>query len=337
MSARNLDDLLVFTRVVKEGSMAAAGRELGLSTAVVSKRIQRLEDGVGVRLMHRSTRKLSLTDEGALYHDYCVRILAELEEAETLIGRGKRQPAGTLRVTVPAAFGRLHIAPLVPEFLGRYPNVRLSLHLSDQRVDLIEEGYDLAVRIGELRDSNLIVSPLGVDRRVLVASPAYLARHGAPTRPEELSKHNALLFANPSPVDSWNFIDRKGKEHRVKVKGNFETNNCDALREAILAGLGIALRPRWDVWRDISLGHMVALLPDYTHPSFPIQALYPSRRQLSQKVRLFIDMLRERFGDVPYWERNDVAGLQVPAKVSSKKHNDSAGAKNDSAHPMRPR
>jgi DNA-binding transcriptional LysR family regulator len=307
MAARNLDDLLIFTRVVKEGSMAAAGRGLGFSSAVVSKRIQRLEDDVGVRLIHRSTRKLSLTDEGALFHDYCVRILAELEEAETLISQGSRQPSGTLRVTVPAAFGRQHIAPLVPEFLGRYPNVRLALHLSDQHVDLIEEGYDLAVRIGELRDSNLVVSPLGIDKRVLVASPGYIARHGQPTCPEELHAHNALLFANPTPMDAWNFIDPQGKAHAVRVQGNFETNNCDALREAILAGLGIALRPAWDVWRDLRQGGMVALLPDYTHPSFPIQALYPSRRHLSQKVRLFIDMLRERFGDTPYWEREDAA------------------------------
>lgn len=301
MAARNLNDLLIFTRVAKEGGMAAAGRDLGLSGAVVSKRIQRLENHVGVRLIHRSTRTLSLTDEGALYHDYCVRILAELEEAETLLGQGS-QPSGTLRVTVPAAFGRLHIAPLVPEFLNRYPNIRLSLHLSDQHVDLIDEGYDLAVRIGELRDSNLVVSPLGVDKRVLVASSGYLARHGEPTCPEELRAHNALLFANPTPMDAWHFIDPQGKKHDVRVRGNFETNNCDALREAILAGLGIALRPVWDVWQDLRQGKMVALLPGYTQPSFPIQALYPSRRHLPQKVRLFIDMLRERFGDTPYWE-----------------------------------
>jgi DNA-binding transcriptional LysR family regulator len=306
MSARHLSDLLIFTRVVKEGSLAAAGRELGFSSAVVSKRLQRLEEGIGVRLINRSTRKLSLTDEGKLYCEYCIRILAELDEAETLIAGGSREPSGTLRVTVPAAFGRQHIAPLVPEFLSRYPKVRLSLHLSDQRVDLIEEGYDLAVRIGELRDSNLIVRQLGVDRRVLVASPAYIAQHGEPNHPEDLRSHNALLFANPGPLDFWNFIDAQGKEHWVKVSGNFETNNCDALRAIILAGLGVALRPLWDVWQDIRMGRMVALLPDHTHPSFPIQALYPNRRYLSQKVRAFIDMLCERFGNIPYWE-SDVA------------------------------
>ncbi len=306
MSERYLSDLLVFTRVVKEGNLAAAGRALGFSSAVVTKRIQRLEEGIGVRLINRSTRKLSLTDEGMLYHEYCVRILAELDEAEVLITRGSHQPAGTLRVTVPAAFGRQHIAPLVPVFLSRYPKVRLALHLSDQHVDMIKEGYDLAVRIGALHDSSLIASPLGIDRRVLVATPDYIAQHGPFNHPDELCNHNALLFANPSPMDSWSFIDTDGKGHNVKVSGNFETNNCDALREAILAGLGIALRPIWDVWHDIRQGNMLILLPDYTPPSFPINAIYPSRRHLSQKVRLFIDMMRERFGEIPYWEKNDM-------------------------------
>lgn len=318
MNARNLEDLLIFIKVVKEGSLAAAGRDLGISNAVVTKRIQRLEEGVGALLLNRSTRRLSLTDEGAIYHEYCLRVVAELEEAESLIARGSRQPIGTLKVTVPAAFGRLHIAPLVPEFLERYPGVRLVLHLSDQRVDLIEEGYDLAVRIGEMRDSNLIVRPLSVDRRVLVASPGYVARHGAPDTPQDIVQHNAVLFANAGPQEPWNFIDRNGKEHWVRPKGNFETNNCDALREAILAGLGVALRPLWDVWKDIEEGRMLSLLPDYKHPCFPIQVLYPSRRHLPQKVRLFIDLLLEHYGDVPYWERDAASASDVRAPGKSK-------------------
>jgi DNA-binding transcriptional LysR family regulator len=269
---------------------------------VVSKRIQRLEEGLGVRLLQRSTRKLSLTDEGRVYHEYCLRILAELDEAEVLITGGDREPTGRLRVTVPAAFGRLHVAPLVAVFRDRYPKVRLSLHLSDQQIDLIEEGYDLAVRIGDPSDSSLVSKPLGMDRRVLVASPPYIARCGAPRTPEELGHHNALLFANPNPLDLWNFVDPDGRQHWVKVSGNFETNNCDALRETILAGQGIALRPLWDVWTDLRAGRMLPLLPDHIHPAFPILALYPSRRHLAPKVRVFIEMLQESFGDVPYWE-----------------------------------
>lgn len=305
MNARNLEDLLIFIKVVKEGSLAAAGRELGISSAVVTKRIQRLEEGVGAVLLNRSTRKLSLTDAGAIYHEYCLRIVADLEEAESLIALGSNRPAGTLKVTVPAAFGRLHIAPLVPDFIRQYPDVRLVLHLSDERVDLIDEGYDLAVRIGDMRDSNLVTRTLGIDRRVLVASPAYVARYGEPVDPQDLQRHNAILFANGGPVDAWNFIDRRGKKHWFRPKGNFETNNCDALREAILAGVGLAMRPLWDVWHDLEEGRMVSLLPHYQHPSFPIQVLYPSRRHLPQKVRLFIDMLLKRFEGAPYWDKHD--------------------------------
>lgn len=303
MLVENITDLLIFTHVVKQGSLSAAGRELGFSAAVVSKRLQRLEEQLGIRLVNRSTRKLGVTEEGAKYHDYCVRVLAELEEAEALITKGSRQPKGTLRVTVPAAFGRLHIAPLVPEFLRRYPELRLSLHLSDGIMDIIDDGYDVAVRIGERKDSNLVARHLGVDHRFVVATPSYLAKHGTPRSPEELLQHNALLFANPSPLDQWQFVDGNGVEQSVKVSGNFETNNCEALREAIMADLGIALRPTWDVWRDIRNGSLSVLLSDYTPPSFPIQAVYPSRRHLSQKVRVFIDLLQEVFGDRPYWEK----------------------------------
>lgn len=302
MKSKNLDDLLLFIKVVKTGSLAAAGRDLALSSAVVTKRIQRLEENIGVLLLNRSTRKLSLTDEGTIYYDVCLRVVTELQEAETLIAQGSRKPSGTLRITVPAAFGRLHVAPLVPEFLSRYPDVRLVLHLSDQCLNLIDEGYDLAVRIGELHDSSLVTRVLATDRRILVASPDYVARHGAPQSPEDVARHNALLFASAGPVDHWNFIGRDGNRVSVRPVGNLETNNCDALRAAILAGLGIALRPLWDIWNDLAAGRMVALLRDYRSPSFPIQAVYPTRRHLPQKTRLFIDLLVERFGNVPYWD-----------------------------------
>ena len=302
MLVENITDLVIFVSVVKAGSLSAAGRELGFSSAVVSKRLQRLEEQLGVRLLTRSTRKLCVTEEGIRYHDYCVRVLAELDEAETLITSGQDQPKGTLRVTVPAAFGRLHIAPLVPEFLRRYPELRLSLHLSDGIVDIIEDGYDVAVRIGDMKDSNLVTRPLGIDRRKVVATPAYLRKFGIPKTPDDLLKHNVLLFANPAPLDQWHFIDPTGKPCSVKVTGNFETNNCDALRATIFADAGIALRPTWDVWKDIKAGTLQVLLPDYTHPSFKIQAVYPNRRHLSQKVRLFIDLLCEAFGDRPYWD-----------------------------------
>lgn len=302
MRVENISDLLVFTHAVKGGSLSAAGRELGISLAVASKRLQRLEQQLGVRLLNRSTRQLSLTDEGSDYYHYCVRILAELEEGEERVTRGNKEPTGTLRLTMPAAFGRLHIAPLVPEFLQRYPQLKLSLHLSDGLVDIINDGYDMAVRIGDLKDSSLIARSLGRDRRVVVATPSYLKNHATPQTPQQLSDHNALLFSNPANLDQWQFIDSDGHSEVVKVSGNLATNNCDALREAIYADLGIALRPLWDVWQDLHEGRLIQLLPDYTPPSYTIYAVYPSRRLLPRKTRLFIELLQEKFGDTPYWD-----------------------------------
>ena len=299
MLIENISDLMVFTQAVKGGSLSAAGRELGISLAVASKRLQRLEDRLGVRLLNRSTRQLSLTDEGAEYFHYCVRILAELEEGEELVTRGSKEPKGNLKVTVPAAFGRLHVAPLVPDFLARYPAIKLNLHLSDSLVDIIDQGYDLAIRIGELKDSSLVAKSIGVDRRVVVATPSYLARHGAPQTPRDLARHNALLFAG---TDHWSFVGPNGDQVQVKVSGNLETNNCDALREAIFADLGLALRPLWDVWRDVSDGRLVRLLPAYIPPAYPINAISPSRRLLPKKTRVFIEHLLQRFGPVPYWD-----------------------------------
>jgi len=303
MLIENISDLMVFTQAVKGGSLSAAGRELGVSLAVASKRLQRLEEQLGVRLLNRSTRQLSLTDEGAEYYHYCVRILAELEEGEERVTRGSKEPKGNLKVTVPAAFGRLHIAPLVPEFLARYPAVKLTLHLTDSLVDIIDQGYDLAVRIGELKDSSLVAKSIGLDRRVVVATPSYLARHGEPHSPLELTGHNALLF---SGQDHWGFTGPSGEEVNVKVSGNLETNNCDALREAIYADLGLALRPLWDVWKDLRDGRLVRLLPGYTPPGYPINAVYPSRRLMPKKTRIFIEHLLGRFGPIPYWD--DLAG-----------------------------
>lgn len=303
MLIENISDLLVFTQAVKGGSLSAAGRELGISLAVASKRLQRLEEQLGVRLLNRSTRQLSLTDEGAEYYHYCVRILAELEEGEELVTRGSKEPKGNLKVTMPAAFGRLHIAPLVPEFLTRYPAIKLTLHLTDSIVDIIDQGYDLAVRIGDLKDSSLVAKSIGLDRRVVVATPSYLARYGAPRTPQDLAEHNALLFAGK---DHWNFTGPNAEEVSVKVSGNLDTNNCDALREAIHADLGLALRPLWDVWQDLRDGRLVRLLPAYIPPTYPINAVYPSRRLMPKKTRVFIAHLLQRFGPIPYWD--DLAG-----------------------------
>lgn len=293
MLVDSVTDLILFTRIVKEGSLCAAGRESGMSSAAVTKRLQRLEERLGVRLVNRSTRKLSVTDEGAQYYEYCLLALAQLEEAETVITQQSRQLRGRLKVSLPAYFGRKYIVPLIPDFLQRHRKLQLSLNLSDGMVDIIESGCDVAVRISNMKDSNLVAAPLGIEHRVVVATPRYLAVHGEPRTPEELSEHNALLYANPSPLDTWTFIDRDGATRCGRVSGNFETDSCESLNGALHYGLGIALRPTWDIVEDVRTGKLKILLPDYTPPSYNIQAVYPSKQHLSIKVRIFIDLLRD--------------------------------------------
>ena len=231
MLIENISDLMVFTQAVKGGSLSAAGRELGMSLAVASKRLQRLEEQLGVRLLNRSTRQLSLTDEGAEYYHYCVRILAELEEGEERVTRGSKEPKGNLKVTMPAAFGRLHIAPLVPEFLTRYPAIKLTLHLTDSIVDIIDQGYDLAVRIGELKDSSLVAKSIGLDRRVVIATPSYLARYGAPQTPLDLTGHRSLELQGP---------ERGGGQRQGQRQPRYQQLRCLARGDLCRSGAGAA-------------------------------------------------------------------------------------------------
>ena len=292
MLVDNLSDILIFTKIIKLGSLSAAGKELGLSAAVVSKRLQRLEAQLGTSLVVRSTRTLSATEEGENYFQHCRSILDAVEIAEADVLSKNNIPRGTLKVSVPAYFGRLYIAPLISGFLEKYKEIDLSLDFSDHFVDIISGGYDMAVRIGDLDDSNLIVRKLGVDQRVIVASPEYIARHGEPKTPKELSQHNTLIFTNPLPLNLWNFKDKKGKEYSVRVSGNFETNNCETLNNAVLSGLGITQRPMWDVWDAIQTGELVELIPEYRAPKYNIQVVYPRRVNISRKALVFIEMLQ---------------------------------------------
>lgn len=302
MRIESFTDLAVFCISVKKGSLTAAANELGLSLAVASKRLQRIESQLGVRLLNRSTRQLRLTEEGADFFEYAQRILAELEDAEEKITLSSEEPHGTLRVTMPAAFGRLHIAPLVPKFLSLHPNIKLSLHLSDRFVDVVNDGYDVSIRIGDLDDSSLIARLLGEIQLVIVATPSYLEKYGTPKVPQDLIHHNALLFFSSNHVDKWEFIDKKGNKEFVKVIGNLETNNCDALMSTVLSDHGVALRPIWDVWDALESGQLVRILQNYTLPSFPIHAIYPSKQLLPRKTKLFLDFLLGQFRNSPYWE-----------------------------------
>src|SRR5688572_16279747 len=297
-----LNEMSVFSRVVAAGSLSAAARDLGVSTAGVSRKLAALEARLGVRLLNRTTRKLALTDEGANYHEACARILAEIEEADAAAAARTVEPEGALKVALPASFGHLHIAPLVPRFAERYPKVRLALSLSDRTVNLVEEGFDLAIRIGELEDSALAARKLAPNRRVVCASPAYLKKHGTPRRPEELLQHNCLPTQDFQM--NWEYRDPAGKRGMVRVSGRYACDNWEVLREWALAGLGVALKSTWDVRRHLEDGSLVSLLPGYTFATdVAIYAVYPHRRHLPAKTRAFIEFLAESFGPEPYWDK----------------------------------
>jgi len=296
---------LVFSKVVQAGSLSAAARELGVSTAVVSRTLSALEARLGVRLINRTTRSLHLTDEGASYYETCQRILAEIEEADAAVTARRVEPQGVLKVAIPASFGHQHIAPLVPRFAERYPKVELALSLSDRSINLIEEGFDLAVRIAELKDSSLAARKLAPNRRVVCASPAYLRLHGEPKTPQDLTRHNCLVASwEQGFAMTWEYKSPTGKRGSIRVTGHYACDNWEVLREWAVAGLGVALKSTWDVRRQLEDGSLVALLPGYDFGTdVGIYAVYPHRRHLPAKTRVFIDFLAESFGPEPYWDQ----------------------------------
>lgn len=298
-------DLDLFARVVNLGSFSEAARALDLTPAAVSKRIARLERQLDVRLFQRTTRRLRTTAEGAAFHRHALRILADVDAAHEAMARHAAAPAGRLRATVPASFGRMHVSPLVSAFLARYPGVELDLSLTDSIVDLVEEGFDVAVRITQPADSTMIARRLAPNRRVLCASPEYLSCHGHPETPADLERHNCLVMHHQHV---WTLQSPEG-ETRVRVAGNLQTNNAEVLRDAAVAGLGIARKSTWDVGHLLQSGALVRVLPACavsTHMA--IHAMYPSARFLAPRVRAFIEFLQERFGEPPYWEAPAVDG-----------------------------
>lgn len=301
-----LQELTIFAKVVGTGSLSAAARDLGMSPAVVSRRLASLEARLGVRLVNRTTRSLHLTDEGAAYYETCTRVLADIEEADAAVSAGRAEPRGVLRVALPASFGNQHVAPLVPKFAQLYPNVQIALSLSDRTVNLVEDGFDLAIRIADLADSALAARRLAPNRRVVCASPAYLRRNATPATPEDLAKHNCLTTTDFAM--NWDYRAPDGKAGSVRVTGRYACDNWEVLREWALAGLGIALKSTWDVRRHLEDGSLVSLLPGYTFASdVAIYAVYPHRRHLPAKTRAFIEFLADSFGPEPYWDREKSA------------------------------
>lgn len=306
--------MLVFSKVVAAGSLSAAARELGVSPAVVSRTLAALETRLGVRLVNRTTRSLHLTDEGASYYETSQRILAEIDEADAAVTSHRVEPQGVLRVALPASFGHQHIAPLVPRFAERYPKVELALSLSDRSINLIEEGFDLAVRIAELKDSSLAARKLAPNRRVVCASPAYLRAHGEPKTPQDLAKHNCLVASwEHGFAMTWEYKSPTGKRGTVRVTGRYACDNWEVLRDWAVAGLGVALKSTWDVRRQLEEGSLVPLLAGYDFGTdVGIYAMYPHRRHLPAKTRAFIDFLAESFGPEPYWDRPAGAAPATP-------------------------
>ena len=299
-----IGDLSLFLRVLDLGSISAAARSLDLSVAVASQRLKRLERDLGVRLLHRTTRQLHATPEGAALAE---QGRALVEDLEALTG-GLRQSAtavsGTLRVTISASFGRQYISPLLPEFLALHPRVKLSVNLNDQMLDLVGSGFDLGIRVGALGDSALVARQLAVNRRVLCAAPDYLRRHGTPRSPADLAEHDCLLLVgSQGRQDTWRFTDRKGREIVQRMQGRFESNLGELLRDAVVAGLGIALHSVWHVHEELHAGRLQVVLPDYSLATTGIYAVMPERRLVPPRVRAFIDFLAERLGEHPPWER----------------------------------
>lgn len=298
-------DLEIFARVVTAGNMSAAGREMGLSPAVVSKRISHLEEHLGARLFQRTTRQLTLTEAGQGFYDRVVNILAGIEEAEAYVTRRNAIPRGTLRVSIPTAFGRMHIAPYMGDFLEQYPDMRLDLELSDNFVDIVGEGFDVAIRIAELEDSSLVARKLAPNHRVICAAPSYLSKVGKPGSLADLAKHNCLTAA---AQEVWRLQGPEGPAS-IRVHGNIRTNSTEVVRESVIAGLGIALRSTWDVGPELKSGRLKIVLPEYHEsPRVAVYAVYPCRQFIPAKLRVFVDFLGNLYGPEPYWDK----GLALP-------------------------
>ncbi|WP_275789167.1 LysR family transcriptional regulator [Pararhizobium gei] len=296
----NLGDLEIFSRVVSTGSMSAAGRALGFSPAVISKRIKRLEDRLGTRLFQRTTRQISLTEAGQGFHDRVLGILAGIEDAEAFVAGRSAQAQGMLRLTAPTSFGRMHIAPHLSRFMDVHHDLSVNIVLSDEFSDIVAEGFDLAIRIGELSDSSLVARKLAPVRRILCASPGYIERHGEPSSIDDLNNHICL---RPHNNDTWKLESPDGLLI-YKPQGRLITNSSEVVREAVLSGAGIALRSTWDIGGELKSGRLVQILPAFEGSrNLIVSALYPSRQFLPAKTRLFIDFLAELYGQQPYWER----------------------------------
>jgi DNA-binding transcriptional LysR family regulator len=298
----SLDDLVslaLFARVVEGGSFTAAARAVGMSKSAVSTRVARLEDRLGARLLHRTTRRLALSEAGAALYEHAARMVAAADDAAEVAEGTSREPRGQLRISAPVTLAQMHLAPALAEFLRAHPSVQVDLEASDRIVDLVAERFDLAIRIARLGDSSLVARRLATDRLVVAASPAYLDRAGIPRSVADLSRHNCLHYARTPPSAEWGFRGLGGVR-RATAAGNLVVSDGTVLRESAAAGLGLAVLPRFMVAADLASGRLVTVLDDLPRREIGIFAVYPHRRNVPAKVRAFVDLLAARFARAPW-------------------------------------
>ncbi len=296
-----LKQIETLVAVAARGSLTAAALAEGVAPAVIGRRIDALEERLGVKLLLRTTRRITLTHEGSAFLEDCQRLLADLANAEASVSAGGVKASGHLRLTAPAGFGRRHVAPLVPGFIAQHPEVSVSLNLSDRVVDIVNEGFDCAVRVGDLPDSSLISVRLADNRRLCVATPGYLERAGVPQTPAELARHDCLtLSSDASQTRGWAFVVG-GQLTHLRPSGRLDCSDGQVLHDWCLKGLGIAWRSTWEVEQEVASGALAVLLQDYAAPPNGIHAVFPQRKHLPLRVRLWIDFIKHSYGDAAYW------------------------------------
>lgn len=289
-----LNSLMIFVRAAQNRNFSIAARQLGLSPSTVSKAVLRLEEQLGTRLLNRTARSVTLTEDGTVFYEYCRQILSDLEEASLALSKSRSTPTGTLRIDLTVALGRLHIVPALPRFAAQYPDLKFDVTLGDRRVDLIEEGIDAVVRVGSGPDSRLIMHPLATARYLVCAEPGYLVRYGEPKIPEDLQQHNCLNLVLPQTgrIREWIF-QSDSQEFRMSVDGSFRFNHAEALLEAAIAGAGLIQLYNFLVGPAIARGDLKPVLESYAPPGSPISVVYPQKRHLSAKVRAFVNFMSE--------------------------------------------
>lgn len=297
------EEISTFVHIVKTATITAAADQLGIAKSAVSRRLSELEEQLGVELFHRTTRKLVLTDSGQAFYTRCIQILADLEEAEDSVSQAHHELSGQLRVAAPVSFGVMHLGPAIIDFQKLHPKLNFEIDFNDRQIDLIQEGFDIGVRIANLKDSSLIARKLAPISTVICASPDYIKQHGAPNRPEELADHSCITYSYLDNPHHWSFIDKQGNKQIVKVPKLMQANNGSFLSHVAISGLGIVRQPTFIAYEYIAKGELIPILQDYPVFELNAYAIYPPTRHLSQRVRSFIDFLVDRFSGIPYWEQ----------------------------------